>query len=300
MHIDNLYKQAEILNFKRCYALEKIHGTSAHISYKDGQVRFFSGGENHNRFVAVMCNTIVENSEEFDTEECIRKIEEAFASNGLNDIVIYGEAYGGKQQGMSKTYGPNLKFIAFDVKIDDKWLAVPLAEAIVKAIGLEFVDYVEIETSIEAINAERDKPSTQAIRNGMGEQIREGVVLRPLTEYTKNNGNRVIVKHKRDEFKETKTPREVSPEQLAVLSEAGQVADEWVTPMRLAHVLDKLPEATTMKAVPDVIRAMQEDVEREGEGEIVWSKEVRSAVSNKTVGLYKAYLQKELECKSMS
>ena len=27
MHIDNLYKDQRILQFKECYALEKIHGT---------------------------------------------------------------------------------------------------------------------------------------------------------------------------------------------------------------------------------------------------------------------------------
>lgn len=31
MHIDNLYKDARVLSFKHVYALEKIHGTSAHI-----------------------------------------------------------------------------------------------------------------------------------------------------------------------------------------------------------------------------------------------------------------------------
>ena len=30
-HIDNLYKNQDILKFKECYALEKIHGTSASV-----------------------------------------------------------------------------------------------------------------------------------------------------------------------------------------------------------------------------------------------------------------------------
>ena len=34
MHIDNLYKNQEVLLFKECYAMEKIHGTSAHIRSK--------------------------------------------------------------------------------------------------------------------------------------------------------------------------------------------------------------------------------------------------------------------------
>ena len=44
LHIDNLYKAQEILTFRQCYALEKIHGTSAHVAWKQGRVLFFSGG----------------------------------------------------------------------------------------------------------------------------------------------------------------------------------------------------------------------------------------------------------------
>ena len=48
LHIDNLYKNQDILMFKECYAMEKIHGTSAHVSFKavpdqQATVGFFSG-----------------------------------------------------------------------------------------------------------------------------------------------------------------------------------------------------------------------------------------------------------------
>ena len=61
MHIDNLYKNIEIMAFRECYAMEKIHGTSAHISFKPspgelsyskpGEISSFSGGEKHEKFV---------------------------------------------------------------------------------------------------------------------------------------------------------------------------------------------------------------------------------------------------------
>ncbi len=31
LHIDNLYKNQTIRLFRECYALEKVHGTSAHV-----------------------------------------------------------------------------------------------------------------------------------------------------------------------------------------------------------------------------------------------------------------------------
>ena len=280
MHIDNLYKNQEILMFKECYALEKIHGTSAHLTFKKGQsdIKFFSGGEKQDKFEAI-----------FNKEELLDKLN----LSGVAEVTVYGEAYGGKCQGMSKIYGKELRFTAFDVKIDDCWLAVPQAEGFVKELGLEFVWWTKIPT--DEIDVLRDRDSEQAIRNGMGEGHKaEGMVLRPLIELTKNNGNRIIAKHKRDDFKETKTPREVSPEQLKVLADANEVADEWVTPMRLNHVLDKIEGGANMEKMRDIIISMIEDVKREGEGEIVWSNAVSKAIGKKTAQMTKKFFQNQV------
>lgn len=65
-------------------------------------------------------------------------------------------------------------------------------------------------------NTLQNQSPVQAIRNGMGSHIREGVILRPLIEVRKNNDERIIVKHKRDEFRETKEHRhvETDPDKL--------------------------------------------------------------------------------------
>ena len=218
-------------------------------------------------------------------------------------VTIYGEAYGGKEQGMSDTYGKVLKFIVFDVHMDDKcWLDVPKAEGFATSLGLEFVNYRKISTDMASIDAERDYPSVQAIRNGISTCVnlfgpvenpkkREGVVLRPLIELTKNNGSRIICKHKGDDFKETKTARQVvDPAKMQMLADADKVADEYVTNMRLLHVLDKLP-GHCMEKMRDIIAAMQEDVQREAAGEIIWSEAVAKAIGKKTAMDYKQYLK---------
>ena len=51
LHIPNLYRAQDILLFKRCYAMEKIHGTSAHVQLKDGMLTYFSGGGKHAIFM---------------------------------------------------------------------------------------------------------------------------------------------------------------------------------------------------------------------------------------------------------
>lgn len=285
MHIENLYKAREILEFKTCYALEKIHGTSAHVAYRDGVLRLSSGGESAERFAKL-----------FDRE----KLSTAFAAKftPLDPVTVYGEAYGGKQQGMSKTYGAELKFIAFEVKVGDVFLSVPKAFTLATDLGFEFVDYVCIETNMDAINEQRDRPSTQAARNGIMEpKLREGVVLRPPFEVVTNNGRRIIAKHKREEFSERGTPKfeDLDPTRRMILEKAEAIADEWVTPMRLSHVIDRLisereDKDVSMKDTPVLIVLMNEDVTREASGEIVGSPEVRKHIGQKTVKLLKERL----------
>jgi len=274
MHIDNLYKDASILIFKECYAMEKIHGTSAHVSWnpETKELTFFSGGEKHERFVNL-----------FDSALLKQRCEEKLSG----PTTFYGEAYGGKQQAMSGTYGPNLKFIVFDVKIGDSWLDVPKADALATSMGLEFVYYQRIPTDLSALDKARDEFSTQAKRNGITEdKIQEGVVLRPLYELTKNNGKRIICKHKRVEFGETKKEIKVDPARQAAIEVGASVAFNWVTPMRLDHVLDKMGNILDMSKTGDVIKAMIEDVKRESEGIIVWTPETQKEVGKAAAKLY--------------
>lgn len=281
LHINNLYKDQTILMFKRVFALEKIHGSSAHVRWDGSQVHFFSGGESHERFTKL-----------FDKAFLVSKFTELF---GATSVYVFGEVYGGKCQGMSATYGKDLKFAAFDVKVDDCWLSVPQAHDVATKLGIEFVHYKEVSTDIAELDAEKDADSEQAIRNGLGAgHKREGVVLRPLIEVTLNNGSRVIAKHKRDEFRETASPRPIMPpEQLATLTEATKIADEWVTPMRLEHVLQKIPNHS-MESMPQIIAAMREDVAREGAGEVVLTKAALNAIGKRTACLYKNKLKNSL------
>lgn len=279
LHIENTYKQSEIFElFRECYALEKIHGTSAHVGYKTGEpLRLFAGGGKHETFVAL-----------FD----VPALTAACVAQGLDSFTVFGESYGGSMQGMKATYGDKLRFVAFDVQVGDVWLAVPQAEDLVKTLGLEFVHYARIQATVEAADAERDSPSTQAKRNGVVEDKHsEGVILRPLVELRKNNGSRLIAKHKRAEFGETKTPRSLNQEDIKVLSDAKAIAEEWVVPMRLEHVLQKLPEATGMEHTSLVVKAMLEDVRREGAGEIVWTKEAEKEVGRAAAQAYKKRVQ---------
>lgn len=277
----NLYRpEAQtILLFRECYALEKIHGTSAHVAMAMGSgggigLLFHSGGEKHERFVGL-----------FDSAT----LRERFVAMGHNSVVVYGEAYGGSQQKQAWRYGPQLKFVAFDVRVGDVWLSVPQAADVCEKLGIEFVHYQRVSTDLAALDAERDAPSEQARRNGVaGDQPREGVVLRPIVELTMNNGERVCAKHKRDDERETTTPRKVvDPSQLEVLAGAEQIALEWVTETRLSHVIDKVcPHAVLPENTRAVVEAMLLDVQKEGAGEFVDSAEARVAIKKRAAKMF--------------
>jgi hypothetical protein len=273
-HIDNLYKETTILQFRACFALEKVHGTSAHVMWRDGVLSFFSGGEKHERFVGL-----------FDVGD----LHERFTALGHDKVTVYGEAYGGSQQAMRATYGDALAFIAFEVQIGETWLSVTNAADVCQKLGIEFVPFAQGPATVEWLNGQRDADSEVAIRRGMGAgKKREGVVVRPVLEFLDHRGNRVMAKHKRDDFRETRTPREVNPDQLKVIVGAEAIAQEWVTSMRLEHVLDKIPKPHTAELTGAVIKAMIEDVEREAVGEIVASAAARKAISAATAKLYRS------------
>jgi len=304
-HINNLYKDKTVLMFKRLYAMEKIHGTSAHLSFhyfedkKENsdfdvewenrycKVGYFSGGEKYDNFINL-----------FNSKELAIK----FLQIGMNtSIIVYGEAYGGKQQGMSETYGKELKFVAFEVKIGDKFMNVPYAEEICNKLGIEFVNYVEMDADPILIDALSNAPSVQAQRNGVKNPKlpREGVVLRPLREFLHPDGvGRIMAKHKNDIYKEREhSPKIQSEEELKVLEDAKAIAQEWVTSMRLVHVIDKL-KADGMevdeKKMNFIIKAMVEDIEREGKDEIIVNKKSRKQIGKRTAKLVIEYLKEKI------
>ena len=286
--IENLYKAREILNDKECYAMEKIHGTSAHVSFNpETGLTFYAGGVGHAEFVAT-----------FDQDHLLKAFQALYGYGSLpaiKKVTVYGEAYGGKCQRMSDVYGLPLRFVAFEVYVEDtvsdKWENVPEAEAICKILGLEFVDYARIPVTLSALDEQRDRESVQAIRNGIGPgKQREGVVLRPIVERVDHRGNRVMAKHKAANFRETKSPREIDPNKLVVLDNAQAIADEWVTDERLQHVLQRLQllgAQLDMTHTRAIINEMIEDVKRESEGEVVWSDVVEKSIGRATALLYK-------------
>jgi hypothetical protein len=286
MHIELLYRPEaqKLLLFKQVWALEKVHGSSSHVGWKTDQgVRFSAGGASQHSFEAC-----------FDLDDLRKR----FLELGQDDVVVYGEAYGGSMQKMKATYGDKLRFVAFEVKFGDQWLTDPEAAEVAAKLGLDFVPYRLVPATVEALDAERDRPSEQAVKLGMGEgHLREGIVIRPPFECTDSYGNRLIAKHKGDAFAERlHVPKAQAGASLEVMQGAEAIAREWATPMRLEHVLDALGITDLdPKRTGDVIKGMVDDIQREAAGEIEWSKEVAKAIGATAARLYKAAQQASLQ-----
>ena len=160
LKIPNLYRNQDVMmTGPKVYALEKIHGTSAHVKLTQTnpgvwEVNLYSGGEKHVDFSAVI-------------EKCFKPTKlpdlvKIFKAE--KEIVIYGEAYGGNQQRMTKTFGPEKRFVAFDVTVDGKWLDVPSAENVATELGLDFVPWELVDNNYASLDAHRDMKSRQAAK----------------------------------------------------------------------------------------------------------------------------------------
>lgn len=120
---------------------------------------------------------------------------------------------------------------------------------------------------------------------------REGVVVRPLVEAKFKNDDRAIAKHKNAEFWET-TNRPSLGEYVKIISDADQIVEEWVTDQRFSHVMDRVLKDKENKEIERLdiktfISLMIEDVERESEGEVIWSKQLPKSIGKKTVLMMK-------------
>lgn len=287
MHINNLYKMPSILE---CYALEKIHGTSAHIKYKAGNLTFYAGGCKQEEFENLFDKEALKEKFEGKFQTPPDNEEKPWLMNQEIEVIIYGEAFGGKMQGMSATYGKQLRFMAFDVKINDRWKSVDVATGIVQYLGLEFVPYERGPLDLKWLDEQRDRPSRVAV---VPDKIAEGIVIRPIYEMEFEGGGRFIIKHKRAEFRETKTQREVDPDKALILTEANAIAEEWVTPMRMEHVMQRVP-LNDMSDIGKFVPAMVEDVQRESDGEFEWSNEIGKAIGRKSAALAKEFFNQKL------
>lgn len=178
---------------------------------------------------------------------------------------LFGEWAGkGIQKGID--YGAR-DFYAFGLMVDSELASWDELTTICMTLGVKTVPLISAQYDVPhpfALQALRDQPSKIAGTNW------EGVCLSSHPQKTDRYGRPLIVKIKSPTFAETAREKKDRPAgQAIVMDGARAFAEDYVTAMRLEHVLDQVRESSgsnplDVRLTGDVLRAMYQDVAREG------------------------------------
>lgn len=306
-HIENIDVVPAIFELPEVVVTEKVHGSAMRIGMIDGRARM--GGrrlefdnirpesKDGQGFVSWVLDTGLD-----------RKIETAC---GGQEVILYGEWHGSGtaskgwpqiQKGIRYINGND--FRVFDVKLDGRYLPQDEVALWAAKVGLKTMPVLyRGKPNAQAFNALIDTMSRVGGENGIRdpENTIEGIVIRPPTMQWDAHGNPVMAKYKVGKWAErasaTKHPK-TSFQEKPVLPGAREFAKEFVTPMRLEHVLDQLREEKLpidVSSLGEVLKHMGQDIKREGaaalaEAGLEW-KDVSPFVTHCTKNLFSSYLK---------
>lgn len=290
--IENGYQKKYIdivalLNIKEWAISEKIHGSNSSICYnvETDEIQFAkrSGylAENENFYFLEQIITNMPN--------VIDNIKKYSKSYGFKTIDIFGEVFGGSYlhpdvspaKNASKVqkgvfYTPDNNFLAFDIRVDGEYVDVLKFQAL---CALLEVPYIPISTftgnvyeAVEFCESIKETPSNiyQLYNLPMIEDnIREGVVLKPLVTARTGNGARVIIKVKGEKFSEKS--REAKPiiqkELPEHMQEALNKLSVYATENRLNNVISHMGEVTIKdfgSVIGEFLQDIYADFEKDG------------------------------------
>lgn len=262
---------------------EKVHGANFSIWYKDGEVKFAKRsqfiGEGDNFYGHAKL-----------TDELTIAITAISTDLQSNDVVVYGELFGGsyphpdvKRDNQSATiqqgvfYHPSTRFYAFDLVVNGDYQCVDQCDIQFINTGMCYAitlfkgtlkECIEFDNAYETtIPAQFDLPSIEG-------NICEGNVIKPVQSKFLANGNRVILKSKNSKFTEKehkpKTLKD-TPEQLRAKYpdsfKALEFFNQYITENRLRNVISKEGEIT-QKGFGKLVGSFVQDIREEGFKEI--------------------------------
>lgn len=171
---------------------EKVDGTNIRICWNGHKVEF-RGRTDNAEIPKPLLNAL---NEIFGTSETEELFEQTF---GEKNVILFGEGYGGKIQGVGGGYSPNETFILFDVLIDENYQTREWVEKTAQMFGVKVVPVLftgPLQTGIDYVCGH---PKSVIAAEDI---YMEGIVARPKVELKDRCGNRVIVKIKWNDFKD--------------------------------------------------------------------------------------------------
>jgi hypothetical protein len=146
---------------------EKVDGTNIRVMFDGNQIIF--GGKTDN---AQIPTPLLNNLNALFLPQ-IDKFQTEFSDG----VCLYGEGYGGKIQKAGSTYGPEQRFVLFDVKVGRWWLERKNVEGIAVAFGVDIVPIIGGGSLDRMVNTVREGFMSQ-----WGGFFAEGIVARPMVE----------------------------------------------------------------------------------------------------------------------
>lgn len=167
---------------------EKIDGTNVRVHWDGHSVEF--GGRTER--ASLPAHLVKRLMDLFAGETNAQIFEQLF---GEKDVILFGEGYGKKIQGVGNLYNPDLAdFILFDVCVNDHYLDRAAVDEIAEAFCIKSVPVVLRGDIGDAIAYVKTRPQST-----IGTAPMEGLVGRPPVELT-SHGERLIVKVKARDF----------------------------------------------------------------------------------------------------
>jgi hypothetical protein len=290
--MQNILLQSEVV------CTEKIHGTNARVGLVEGQ--FHIGGRNidHTNDGDSSVMGFVGEMRGYEA-----KFREAFPDQ---NIIFFGEWFGpGIQKGIS--YGATKAFRVFDAKLDGRYMDWDTVVTLATKIGFATVPVLYRGVpKMSVFESLLDIKSKVGLESGIDKEdnLHEGIVIKPtqmiINEYT---GQWLIAKYKPARWSERKSDKLKEAKPIPI--ESHTFIEEFVTEIRLEHVLDHLRDAGVaiddIKSTSNVIKEMSIDIHREGQVErekleaqgIEW-KTISKLISSRTSTMFRDYLHKKL------
>ncbi len=110
------------------------------------------------------------------------------------NLVIYGILFGGAIRGNEELYGNTTRFLVHDIAINNEFISVDLFVAVATYLGLDTVPFKILPAVFDTLQDECNSPSIVSEWYGIKSNKKAGIVVKPTTESTDEQGNRLIAK----------------------------------------------------------------------------------------------------------
>ncbi len=288
--IENSY-QSEFINsiYERGFGdeqfivQEKVHGAN---------LSFITDGKN---VISAKRTDLIDENENFYNSKVVQaiyepKIKKLFQylsdKNDLSSLTVFGEIFGGgyphKEVEIKKDaklvqrgiyYSPEIDFFAFDILINNyEYLGVEKTNKLFEKFGFVHAKTL-FQGSLKQCLEYSNKFKTTIPKNyGLPElegNICEGVVIRPIKPLFFNNGSRIIIKNKNEDWSENNNYidkdilRTLLREEAELSDEAEKLCEQaykYISENRLSNVLSKIGEVNPKKDFGKILGMFNKDI----------------------------------------